>query len=205
MTPINRIKNRFGHWTPRYIYNRARLSLFQFLNPDLPWLTKDAIKIIEQLLRRSDIGVEFGSGRSTVWFAKRIAHLTSVEIDKSWFNKINSVLKRNDLNNISLFLKNGDDYPAVIENFQDESIDFVLVDGEQRDVCVFKSMPKIKKGGFLIIDNINWFAPCKSFSPASRRRGFASNIWEDFFNMTKNWRRILTSNGVTDTLIMFKP
>ncbi len=35
-------------------------------------------------VRPEDVGLEWGSGRSTVWFAKRVAEITSVEHDPKW-------------------------------------------------------------------------------------------------------------------------
>jgi hypothetical protein len=48
--------------------------------------------------------------------------------------------------------------------------------------------------------------PNKSYSPNSRRgNNFESQIWQDIWEKEiKNWRKIWTSNGVTDTLIAFK-
>jgi putative heme iron utilization protein len=51
----------------------------EFLHPNWPWLTKEAILLLERLLRPDDIGLEFGSGRSTIWFAERVEKLISIE------------------------------------------------------------------------------------------------------------------------------
>ena len=68
-------------------------------------------------------------------------------------------------------------------------------------------MSKVKKGGLIIIDNVNWFIPNNlTISPDSRRikDGCYSDIWENFFNVVKSWRSIWTTNGVNDTCIWFK-
>ena len=70
---------RTGHLTRRYIANRLRERLYQFTHPNRPWLTPMACQILETLLRSDDVGLEFGSGRSTLWFAKVMRHLTSVD------------------------------------------------------------------------------------------------------------------------------
>jgi hypothetical protein len=44
----------------------------------------------------------------------------------------------------------------VVEEFDDESIDFVVVDGHYRQACILEALKKIKSGGFLLVDNTNW-------------------------------------------------
>lgn len=205
MILINKNRKRFGHWTLRYIYNRYRLAFFEFFHQDFPWLVKDAIKILDKILNKNCIGLEFGSGRSTVWFAKRVKYLISIESNKFWLNKVNAKLKKEKLNNVSLLFKDKSTYVDVVDELSEEYFDFVLVDGELRDVCAYKSIPKIKRGGLLIIDNINWFVPSNSHSPASRQEGFESLLWKEIIEeKIKNWKQIWLSNGVTDTLICFK-
>lgn len=204
---INKLKKRFGHWTPRYIYNRINLMIDEFLHPERPWLTKEAVLLLERLLKPDDVGLEFGSGRSTIWFAKRVKKLISTEHDNFWFEKINKKLKEKGLiNKVDYKLKNENNYLDILNDIKDNSVDFVLVDGLKRDVCASKSIPKLNPGGLLIIDNINWFIPSKSYSPNSKRdNNFESKIWQDIWEKEiKDWRKIWTSNGVTDTLIAFK-
>jgi len=178
---INKFKKRFGHWTPRYIYNRINLMIDEFLHPEWPWLTKEAVLLLDSLLRPEDIGLEFGSGRSTIWFAERVNKLISIEHDHFWFEKINKKLKEKGLiRKVDYRLKTENNYLDVLNEIEDNSIDFVLVDGLQRDICTLKVIPKLKLGGLLIIDNINWFIPSKSYSPTSKRNNeFESIIWRE--------------------------
>ena len=204
---INKFKKRFGYWTPRYIYNRINLMIDEFLHPEWPWLTKEAVLLLERLLKPDDIGLEFGSGRSTIWFAERVKKLISTEHDNFWFEKINKKLKEKELiNKVDYKLKNENNYLDILNDIKDNSVDFVLIDGLQRDVCASKIIPKLNSGGLLIIDNINWFIPSKSYSPNSKRdNNFESKIWQNIWEKEiKDWRKIWTSNGVTDTLIAFK-
>ena len=68
-------------------------------------------------------------------------------------------------------------------------------------------MPKIKPGGILIIDNINWHLPSQSKAPGTRpaELGPATITWAEVWQELAGWRRIWTSNGVWDTAIFFKP
>jgi hypothetical protein len=60
-----------SHRTPRYVYHRTRQLFYERAHPADPWLTPAAIGLLSTLLRPADTGVEFGSGRSTLWFAAR--------------------------------------------------------------------------------------------------------------------------------------
>jgi len=198
------------HLTPRYIFNKISRLIDERINPENPWLTPESVKILNSIIKNDDVGVEFGSGRSTKWFAKRMGFLTSIEDNQKWFSIVNDALKKENLlgSKVSYQLaKNNEEYADKANQFSDNSIDFCLVDGSVRDLCAMKMLTKIKKGGLLVIDNINWYMPNDlTHSPASKRTedGFASSNWEFVWNEIKNWRMFWTSNGVTDTAIWIK-
>ena len=192
-------------------YSLSKLFSFydNFLNPNNPWLTKDSVKILSSMLKTQDKGVEFGSGRSTIWFAKKIKHLISIEHDPKWHNKVRKLIDSESLSEkVDYYLKESEsDYANACDLIENESIDFCLIDGIFRDQCTLKMLPKIKKGGILILDNINWYFPNeKTKSPSSRRikDGYESKIWLNVWNQIKEWRIIWTSNGITDTAIFIK-
>ena len=206
----------FSHWTPRYVKNRVAEIYYHLICPHHPWLTHDANKILFSLLRNSDTGIEFGSGRSTLFFAKRIRHLISIEHDEFWHHRVQRMLKDDMQINVDYYLvpKDKDEnkadtaaYVTFIEQFDSDSIDFVIIDGVYRDFCALKALRVICSGGMLIIDNVNWFLPCNSYSPNSRtfKEGPAGEVWELVYQSISKWRTIWTSSGVTDTAIFFKP
>ncbi|MGH3205249.1 MAG: O-methyltransferase [Streptosporangiaceae bacterium] len=204
------------HLTPRYVYNRARQFAYERRHPDDPWLTPAAIALLCSLLRPADRGAEFGSGRSTLWFARRVAALTSVEHNKRWHEAVSARLEAQGLGNVDYILapedqpaERGDDsaYARVAAAFPDASLDFALIDGHYRDYSAKFILPKIKPGGMLIIDNVNWFLPCRSKAPNSRTAalGPATPTWAEIAEELSRWRSIWTSSGVCDTAIFIKP
>tara|TARA_B100001093_G_scaffold256916_1_gene245663 strand:- start:9355 stop:9507 length:153 start_codon:yes stop_codon:yes gene_type:complete len=49
-------------------------------------------------------------------------------------------------------------------------------------LCVLKKLPKLKIGGVLVIDNIDWYMPNdENHSPSSKRTNdtFTSSDWEN--------------------------
>lgn len=203
----------FHHLTPRYVWNRFALMAYERVNPNLPWLTRDMINILDGWLSSADVGLEFGSGRSTSWLAKRVRHLTSVEDDPGWFEIVQNKIQ--DLPVEYLLCQDGADnsenseYVAVAQKCSSSSLDFCLVDGVARDYCALACLDKIKSGGILIIDNVERYIPRKqkTFSPNSRdiNDGYASEMWEQVGKELQQWRCIWTTNGVTDTAFWVKP
>lgn len=215
--PIRLLNRPIKHLTPRYVINRVAEIIYHASYPDHPWLTSSANKILADYLRSADVGLEFGSGRSTVWFARHVAHLTSVEHNAVWHSKVVGLLVKNNLSNANVLLfgtgnqsitrPEDSPYVKVTERFADESLDFVLVDGIYRDVCTNAALYKLKPGGLLIFDNANLYLPCRSISPNSRSltQGAASPEWATFLQRVKEWRCIWTTNGVSDTALFIKP
>jgi len=207
----------YRHWTPRYVWDRIKEKLYRRTHPGLPWLTPEANVILAAWLKPEYVGAEFGSGGSTLWLARRLAHLTSVEHNPAWHQKVSGILKEASLTNVDYYLKEkqpGDDaegfnssYVAVIANFKEASLDFVLVDGIYRSACVLALVDKIKPGGLLIIDNANLHLPCSSYSPNSRtsEMGPATPAWAEFLQKVEPWKIHWTSNGVSDTAFFYKP
>jgi predicted O-methyltransferase YrrM len=201
--------------TPRYICNRIRDLVYERSHPADPWLTPASIGLLDTLLHRTDRGAEFGSGRSTLWFAARVAALTSVETSTRWHEKVTRKLRERGVANVRYILvpddqplENGDGpYPRVALTFPDASLDFALVDGYYRDFTAKYVMPKVKPGGLLVIDNINWHLPCQSKAPGTRpaKLGPATSTWAEVGRELDGWRTIWTSNGVWDTAIFFRP
>jgi hypothetical protein len=206
----------FRHWTPHYVSDRLKNIWYIRRYPDRPWITRTAHDVLESYLRKTDVGLEFGSGRSTVWFARRVARLTSVESDPEWHQRVASRLASAQISNVESHLFPGPEvagkghesaYANVAQTFAPNSLDFVLVDGLYRDACALLSLDKIRPGGLLIIDNVNWFLPSTSRAPASVRTEseLPGDGWKTLHRTLSSWRRIWTTDGVTDTAIFIKP
>lgn len=207
---------RFRHRSVRYIWNRSRFFWDQKRNAGDPWLTRQSIEILDELLLPTDRGIEWGSGRSTIWFARRVAHLLSIESNLKWLEIVRGRLKEESLRNVSCVFHPIHDrnifvatHPYVHEAdaIPDESLDFGLVDGHFRDLCAVVLASKLRPGGILVIDNIERYLPSTSQSPEAIGQHVvpATKVWSDYVEMVSSWRKIWTSNGVIDTCIWFKP
>ncbi len=156
---------------PSYAVRRVGLAIYEFRHPDEPWIAPGAVAFCESYLNRSQVVLEWGSGRSTLWFAKRSKHLTSVEHAESWYNRISQQINEARITNVSyLFhpLHHSQDivipfvdrmrtsYVRIADSFEDASLDLVVVDGHYREACIKAVLEKLRPSGFLVVDNTDW-------------------------------------------------
>lgn len=120
--------------------------------PELPWISYNAMERIERVLSADARVLEFGSGSSTMWFARRCGFLLSIEHNEIWHRKVTEILERNGLSNVRYDLKTQQDY-TDIGDYEAGFFDFCIVDGVNRLQCVESAIPLIKSGGFLFLDN----------------------------------------------------
>jgi predicted O-methyltransferase YrrM len=141
--------------------------------------------------------------------------LTSVEHDRRWYNQVTRKLAETNHEVDYLLHEDGalhsweSEYVGVAKHMAIESLDFCLIDGTSRDHCALACLDKLKQGGILIIDNVNWYVPRErpSFAPNSRamRDGYASDGWMKAAEILHDWRCVWTSDGVTDTAFWVHP
>jgi predicted O-methyltransferase YrrM len=210
--------SRFDHWTAAYVFNRSLDILSNFAHPQWPWLTPKAVRILEHSLKPSDKVFEWGSGRSTLWLARRVSFVASIEHDPIWFEKVRLRAERLNLSNITLQFvarnargedehdSGGSAYIAPLYEFE-HGFDLILVDGVYRGRCALAATHKLKPGGMVVVDNANWYLPCSSRAPGSRTetQGAISHEWTEFKKSVSGWQVLWTSNGVTDTAIWVAP
>lgn len=189
---------------------------FKIIHPRTPWTTQASIKTFENILTKDMVGFEYGSGNSTVFFAKHLKNLTSVEHNKEWFDIVKINLQRLSLSNVdyhyippssenhqgSYFTfyrdfsltekdfeirKEYDDYFSFVKNYPNNHFDFIMVDGRARVECCLNAIPKLKSNGIFVLDN------------SDRER------YRPIFKVLENWKQVTTTTGLFDTTIWFKP
>ena len=119
---------------------------------DTPWLVPESIEFLDGYLTKDMQTLEFGSGGSTRWTAKRVKHMVSVDHKQKFYNICKERVAINEIINVDLRLMS-QPYDSICDEFDDEFFDFVLVDGRDRVRCVEKSMRVLKSGGILMLDN----------------------------------------------------
>jgi len=153
-------------------------------HPEEPFLAPAAVRFLDRSLPRDGIGLEWGSGRSTRWLAQRLGRLVTVEHDPAWRQEVSRQLAQSQLGNVDYRLIPLEHpvyeptrpiydpmprYVSFVEEFPDESFDFIEVDGHYRQACVVAGACKLKPGGLLLVDDTNWLPLAEWGVPESWR------------------------------------
>ncbi|MEP7199552.1 MAG: hypothetical protein ABI874_07035 [Chloroflexota bacterium] len=128
------------------------LKIHRHYIPTLPWLSFNAIRQIGQLIQKDWKVLEFGSGMSTIWFAQRCSYVHSIESDQFWYDKVRLLLAEKHLATVRYDFRTAEHYADVSE-YEDQFFDFILVDGMNRSACIQVALKKIKRGGYVYLDN----------------------------------------------------
>ncbi len=118
----------------------------------VPTISFRARKVIASLLDEKSRVVEFGSGMSTPWLARRCGFLLSIEDDPRWFAEVQALLAARGLAKVRLEMRDAETY-AALTDYPDAHFDFALVDGTDRAGCVASVLPKLRPGGWIYLDN----------------------------------------------------
>lgn len=166
-------------------------------HPWEPWLTREAIGILERRLTKTMKLFEFGSGASTIWYAKRCLFVDAVEHDPVWSRRVSRAIVDSGIRNACVFLESPDnEYAAYLasarENLESRGpkfgpYDVVVVDGRERVRSVRIAAPNVPPGGLLVLDN------------AERER------YAEVRTILSGWEVQETSNGIWRTDIYTKP
>ena len=161
---------RYWLTRPRALAARVRYWRWERRNPGAPWLCPGTVAFCQAHLTPAMRALEFGSGRSTRWFADRVGHLTSVEHEAQWHGQVARQLAAAGVTNVTYLLvplnhpeaaaerevyEPTPDYVAVADRVADASLGFAVVDGHYRTACVKHLVPKVAPGGYLLVDDIN--------------------------------------------------
>ena len=155
---------------PPYLWRYLVQQAFQRQHPQAPVIVANAVLILDTWLRPTDRGLEWGSGRSTIWLASRVAHLVSVEHTAVWHARVQGELEARGMTaKVDYRLVEAPDdqmaeplahpYAGVADEIEDGTLDFTLVDGQMRLRCAEKALAKLKPGGLLVLDGANRYLP----------------------------------------------
>lgn len=213
------LKLILSYLSPRCLYALLRRQVWRRTHPSVPWLTRQAVEILDDRLKPGDVGLEWGSGRSTIWFARRVAHLTSIEHNDYWFDRVKKTLCDEGVENVELLFaplaaKDGAKPPYISVAAESTeggkaSLDFILVDGRLRDQCTEVALQLIKPGGMLIIDDAARYIQHDYCCPQSvmAQNGHPSQLWAKIATELEalGAKVIWTSDGVTATVFYIMP
>lgn len=145
------------------IYGRAALKLGE------PWIVPQALAFLKTVVQPGWKVFEWGSGGSTVFWSRHCLASVTIEHNSEWMQRTTKLLfDAGCRDNWVLYYKalDGTDhrtagrgYADVVNRFRDGYFDLISVDGEasSRGWCIENAVPKVKPGGYLLLDNSDWF------------------------------------------------
>lgn len=112
---------------------------------------KSLVFLLEQFANKKIKKVlEFGSGASSAFFSTQNLDLfVTVDTDSKWSDQVRNIINENQ--NIEIITSS--DSESVCSNYEDNTFDFIFVDGRNRVDCVKNSIRLLKHGGILMLDN----------------------------------------------------
>lgn len=129
-------------------------------SPAEPWMSRSAIRRLEAVAQQPCDAVELGAGSSTLWLAMRVTKLRSFEPDAAWLGQLRSRLEALGAANVDLQLAQLNVLPGIIAALEDRSVDLFVVDvgndaapAQSRVTLVAQAAPKVRGGGYLVLDN----------------------------------------------------
>jgi hypothetical protein len=163
----------------------------------IPWFSFDATDFLNTYLSNLPVSnplvLEYGSGGSTLYFAKNNASVISIEHDSSWYNTLDKYIsKYTNIDYINIqpemvenatqqadpsnpWLYQSADrkyinykfirYVSKIDDYPDSYFNIISIDGRARASCIMHSIKKVKVGGIIILDD-------------SDREYYTKNTWQ---------------------------
>lgn len=115
----------------------------------IPWITYPAIDFLDDRVDRDWSVFEWGGGYSTLWWARRVRSVVSIEDDEGWCGTIRGQMPAN----VALRHERGPAYARAIMDYPDAHFDVIVIDGSDRNGCAQQAAGKIKPRGMIILDN----------------------------------------------------
>jgi hypothetical protein len=121
-------------------------------NSPVPWLTMPFNAFIGQRLSSDMTIFEYGSGNSTLFYAKKVKEVVAVENDKGWLDTIKNQMPAN-VTLIFEELKNNDDRYSKAAMITGKHFDMIVVDGRERVKCMINAVECLSDRGVMVLDN----------------------------------------------------
>jgi len=146
-------------------------------------MTYQAIAFLGKILTPGSNVFEYGGGGSTLFCLDRGARVVTVEHDPEWLSLLTDKTRADHLSenwtgllrqpdrppvpiprdpsNPELYVSDDRDfdglwfqnYAATIDDYASIAFDVVIVDGRGRPSCIKHSVDKVRRGGYLVLDN----------------------------------------------------
>jgi hypothetical protein len=169
---------------PRHIWTYLTTGPLTSRTPlqlGVPWFSTAAIEFLDSFVTPSMDVFEYGSGGSTVYFARRCSTVISTEDDSDWLRMVEGEVADRGLKNVALQyrpfnFKNTEQFECseYLRSIPHRKFDIIVVDGMEggvtvRPACFQYAEGFVSEGGIIIVDD-SWRYP--ELRSANRARSF---------------------------------
>lgn len=119
----------------------------------LPWMTYSCIHILLQRLKPDFLLFEFGCGASTHFYQRHVKHVTAVEHDRAWFERVQSQCGDKVTLLYEPLVPNGAYSQTATRG--GEQYHVIIVDGRDRVNCLRNSLSALRPDGVMVLDDSN--------------------------------------------------
>jgi predicted O-methyltransferase YrrM len=170
---------------PRYVAHNL-VTRKTPVDLQLPWFSYAAIDFLESYLRKEMSVFEFGSGGSTLFFARHCKWVTSVEDNSGWYQLVAEKLAhrgvRNvDLRHVSVAFTTEQDFSNshYLKAVHVSTFDVIVVDGTEwtanvRPICFRSAEKQVAPGGIVVVDDSWRYRELRQSNRAKRLEVFES-------------------------------
>jgi len=117
----------------------------------IPWVTYPFIDFISERFNSNMNILEFGSGNSTLYYAKKVNSITSVEHNQTWYKKMSNIIPSNVKLIFKELIENGE--YSKCANLLEANYNIIIVDGEDRNNCIYNSINALNENGIIVLDD----------------------------------------------------
>lgn len=160
---------RSFRFVPRWMKYKFFYRGKNFISAELPWMNLEVCDWLTSFLSDDMHLFEWGSGGSTLFYARQVKKVISIEYDEVYFDFVSKQLK--GIDNVELVLAPPQDsgkyksffprhlgsyfdrYVETIDQYPDNYFDVIVVDGRQRNECFKRALKKVKREGIIVFDN----------------------------------------------------
>lgn len=183
---------------PQHVPRYARDNLFARKSPldlGIPWFSYAAIDYLARYLRPTMSVFEFGSGGSTIFFARRCKSVHAVEEEPSWAAAVRKSADQLALQNVEVIdapfnfrQPNNFESSDYVAQVRTGTWDVIVIDGADfdytiRPICFRAAETQVRPGGIIIVDD-SWRYTQLRTSNAARRVEIFESVGPARFGVT---------------------
>jgi hypothetical protein len=174
---------------PKYLPRCIEHNVINGTSPldlEVPWFSYAANDFLAEYLRPHMTVCEYGSGGSTLFYARRSKFVHSIEDRDKWYELVSARLLELEISNVEIMLRPFDfknpigfEHSEYLHAMPDDQFDVISIDSSEewtqvRPICFAHAEKHIKPGGIIVVDDSWRYPGLRTNNKAKRFRIFQS-------------------------------